>query len=146
MKMSVPCRRCEVLKKFKIFPLYLTENDVVTKCTVVCPGELRLFESMKVQHLNSIYVETDEFKYTNQIAWKVQLSVISSYTCIYNLFRAFRLQSTGEKVEQAKKGDGLWRVANNWHFFAPLLSLPSLFFSVTLKKIILEIKSIYYSH
>ena len=41
MKMSVPCRRCEVLKKGKIFPLYLTENDVlVTKCTVVCPGEL----------------------------------------------------------------------------------------------------------
>lgn len=41
MKMSVPCRRCEVLKKVNIFPLYLTENDVlVTKCTVVCPGEL----------------------------------------------------------------------------------------------------------
>lgn len=68
MKMSVPCRRCEVLKKFKIFPLYLTETDVVTKCTVVCPGELRLFESIKAHHLNSIYVETDEFKYTNQIA------------------------------------------------------------------------------
>ena len=68
MKMSVPCRRCEVPKKFKIFPSYLTENDPVTKCTVVCPGKLRLFESTKVHHLNSIYVVTDEFKYTNQIA------------------------------------------------------------------------------
>ena len=66
--MSVPCRRYEVLKKVKIFPLYLTENDVlVKKCTVVCPGKLRLFESIKVHHLNSAYVETDEFKYTNQI-------------------------------------------------------------------------------
>ena len=72
MKISVPriCRRCEILKKFKVFPLYLTEkfNDPVTKCTVVCPGKLRLFESIKVHHLNSIYAETDEFKYTNQIA------------------------------------------------------------------------------
>ena len=68
MKMSVSCRRCEVLKKVKIFPLYLMENDVlVTKCTVVCPGEFRPFESIKVHHLNSIYVETDEFQYTNQI-------------------------------------------------------------------------------
>ena len=72
MKISVPCicRRCEILKKFKIFPLYLTEkfNDPVTKCTVVCPGKLRLFESIKVHHLNNIYAETDEFKFTNQLA------------------------------------------------------------------------------
>lgn len=44
------------------------------------PWGIRPFESIKVHHLNSIYVETDEFKYTDQIAWKVQLSVISSYT------------------------------------------------------------------
>ena len=36
------------------------------------PWGIRPFESIKVHHLNSIYVETDEFKYTNQIAWKVQ--------------------------------------------------------------------------
>ena len=44
------------------------------------PWGIRPFESIKVHHLNSIYVETDEFKYTNQIAWKVQLLVIISYT------------------------------------------------------------------
>lgn len=32
------------------------------------PWGIRPFESIKVHHLNSIYVETDEFKYTDQIA------------------------------------------------------------------------------
>lgn len=109
------------------------------------PWGIRPFESIKVHHLNSIYVETDEFKYTNQIAWKVQLLVIISY--IYNLFRAFKLQSTGEKVRQAKKNDSMWRAANNSGIcLLRLLSLPSFFFLLTLKKIILEIKSVCYSH
>ena len=48
MKMLVPCRRCEVLKKFKVISfVYETENDVVTKCKVVCPGELDRLRVLK---------------------------------------------------------------------------------------------------
>ena len=52
---------------------------------------------------------------------------LSALTHLQPVWSIQNLRSTGEKVDQAKKEGGLGRAANDRHFFALLLSPPSLF-------------------
>ena len=57
---------------------------------------------------------------------------LSALTHLQPVWSIQNLRSTGEKVDQAKKEGGLGRAANDRHFFALLLSPPSLFFAYSI--------------